>query len=74
MLKMHDETSPRARAGHSSVNINTRLYLWSGRDGYRKAWNNQVCCRDLWYLETRKFVNQRFLELIFFTNGRYRFY
>ena len=23
--------------------INTRLYMWSGRDGYRKAWNNQVC-------------------------------
>ena len=22
--------------------INTRLYMWSGRDGYRKAWNNQV--------------------------------
>ena len=25
-----------------------------GRDGYRKAWNNQVCCKDLWYLETEK--------------------
>ena len=29
-----------------------RLYVWSGRDGYRKAWNNQVCCKDLWFLET----------------------
>merc|ERR1719450_947717 len=25
-----------------------------GRDGYRKAWNNQVCCKDLWYLETER--------------------
>lgn len=33
---------PRARAGHSAVVINKRLYIWSGRDGYRKAWNNQV--------------------------------
>lgn len=33
---------PRARAGHSAVVINKRLYVWSGRDGYRKAWNNQV--------------------------------
>lgn len=39
---------PRARAGHCAVAISTRLYIWSGRDGYRKAWNNQVCCKDLW--------------------------
>lgn len=47
-----EENVPRARAGHCSVAINSRLYIWSGRDGYRKAWNNQVCCKDLWYLET----------------------
>lgn len=47
-----EENIPRARAGHCSVAINSRLYVWSGRDGYRKAWNNQVCCKDLWYLET----------------------
>lgn len=47
-----EENIPRARAGHCSVTINSRLYIWSGRDGYRKAWNNQVCCKDLWYLET----------------------
>jgi len=47
-------SGPRARAGHSAVEINHRIYVWSGRDGYRKAWNNQVCCKDLWYLETRK--------------------
>ncbi|XP_040009179.1 host cell factor 1b isoform X3 [Xiphias gladius] len=49
-----EETIPRARAGHCSVGINSRLYIWSGRDGYRKAWNNQVCCKDLWYLETER--------------------
>ncbi|XP_075772322.1 LOW QUALITY PROTEIN: host cell factor 1-like, partial [Pelodiscus sinensis] len=46
-----EDNVPRARAGHCAVSINTRLYIWSGRDGYRKAWNNQVCCKDLWYLE-----------------------
>ncbi|KAK7864363.1 hypothetical protein R5R35_007928 [Gryllus longicercus] len=45
------ENIPRPRAGHCAVGIHTRLYVWSGRDGYRKAWNNQVCCKDLWYLE-----------------------
>uniref|UniRef100_UPI0037E976E6 host cell factor 1b n=1 Tax=Semicossyphus pulcher TaxID=241346 RepID=UPI0037E976E6 len=49
-----EENVPRARAGHCSVAINSRLYVWSGRDGYRKAWNNQVCCKDLWYLETER--------------------
>lgn len=51
-----EENLPRARAGHCSVAINSRLYIWSGRDGYRKAWNNQVCCKDLWYLETGNVV------------------
>lgn len=46
-----DDNIPRARAGHSAVAIQTRLYIWSGRDGYRKTWNNQICCKDLWYLE-----------------------
>ncbi|XP_069572656.1 host cell factor 1-like isoform X2 [Brachyistius frenatus] len=49
-----EENIPRARAGHCSAAINSRLYIWSGRDGYRKAWNNQVCCKDLWYLETER--------------------
>ncbi|KAJ6222140.1 hypothetical protein RDWZM_000685 [Blomia tropicalis] len=49
-----DDSAPRARAGHSAVAISSRLYVWSGRDGYRKAWNNQVCCKDLWILETDK--------------------
>ncbi|CAF0875389.1 unnamed protein product [Rotaria sordida] len=47
-----DDNIPRARAGHCAVAVNTGMYIWSGRDGYRKAWNNQVCCKDLWCLET----------------------
>ncbi|RMC22724.1 hypothetical protein DUI87_00266 [Hirundo rustica rustica] len=52
VLETLEDNVPRARAGHCAVAIATRLYIWSGRDGYRKAWNNQVCCKDLWYLET----------------------
>ncbi|XP_062040097.1 host cell factor 1 isoform X6 [Lepus europaeus] len=54
-----EDNIPRARAGHCAVAINTRLYIWSGRDGYRKAWNNQVCCKDLWYLETVVFFTEK---------------
>ncbi|KAJ3612239.1 hypothetical protein NHX12_020515 [Muraenolepis orangiensis] len=43
---------PKPRAGHCSATIGSRLYIWSGRDGYRKSWSYQVCCKDLWYLET----------------------
>ena len=54
-MEIFDDTLvPRARAGHSAVAVSTRLYIWSGRDGYRKAWNNQVCFKDLWFLETDK--------------------
>ncbi|BFZ08347.1 hypothetical protein BsWGS_11388 [Bradybaena similaris] len=53
-LEVFEDALPRARAGHCAVAINTRLYIWSGRDGYRKAWNNQVCFKDLWHLETEK--------------------
>lgn len=42
VLSCADDDIPRARAGHCAVGINSRLYVWSGRDGYRKAWNNQV--------------------------------
>lgn len=48
-----NDSAPRARAGHCAVPVSTRLYIWSGRDGYKKAANkNQVCYNDLWYLET----------------------
>ncbi|XP_028309467.1 host cell factor 1-like [Gouania willdenowi] len=59
-----EEDLPRARAGHCSVAINSRLYIWSGRDGYRKAWNNQVCCKDLWYLETERPVAPSRVQLV----------
>lgn len=41
-MEVFEDSLPRARAGHCCVSIHTRLYIWSGRDGYRKAWNNQV--------------------------------
>jgi hypothetical protein len=36
-MDVFEENSPRARAGHCSVGIHSRLYVWSGRDGYRKV-------------------------------------
>ena len=41
-MEVFEDAIPRARAGHCAVSIHTRLWIWSGRDGYRKAWNNQV--------------------------------
>ncbi|KAH9395681.1 Host cell factor 2 [Tyrophagus putrescentiae] len=52
--EISDESAPKARAGHCAVSIGSRVMIFSGRDGYRKAWNNQVCCKDLWILETSK--------------------
>ena len=46
-MEVFEDALPRARAGHCSVSIHTRLYIWSGRDGYRKAWNNQVAMVDI---------------------------
>uniref|UniRef100_A0A0A9Y2K0 Host cell factor 1 n=2 Tax=Lygus hesperus TaxID=30085 RepID=A0A0A9Y2K0_LYGHE len=45
------EVGPQARAGHCAVVVGSRIYVWSGRDGYAREWNTQVCCKDLWYLE-----------------------
>ncbi|KAL3100447.1 hypothetical protein niasHS_001750 [Heterodera schachtii] len=47
-----DSCWPTARAGHCSAVINKRIYIWSGRDGYKKLQNSQVCCKDMFYLET----------------------
>ncbi|KRZ08608.1 Host cell factor 1 [Trichinella zimbabwensis] len=49
-----EDENPRPRAGHSAVAMRSRMYVWSGRDGYRKAWNAQICCKDMWCLETEK--------------------
>ncbi|XP_055046704.2 host cell factor 2 [Misgurnus anguillicaudatus] len=45
---------PKARAGHCASTVGSRLYIWSGRDGYSKCNNFQVCCKDMWYLETER--------------------
>lgn len=50
--KDDNEEVPCPRAGHTAAAVDTRMYVWSGRDGYKKLWNNQVCCNDLWFLET----------------------
>jgi hypothetical protein len=63
-MEVFDDSLPRARAGHCAVSINNRLYIWSGRDGYRKAWNNQVCCKDLWYLETEAPLTPNRVQLV----------
>lgn len=49
---MDPESSPQSRSGHCSVALNNRAYIWSGRDGYKKFNDTQVCFRDLWFLET----------------------
>ena len=33
---------PSPRAGACAAVVGTRMYLWSGRDGYKKIWNQQV--------------------------------
>lgn len=45
-MDTYEENIPKARAGHCAVGINSRMYVWSGRDGYRKAWNNQARIND----------------------------
>lgn len=49
---IEDYAQPKPRAGHCAAAVGSRMYVWSGRDGYKKAWNSQVCFNDLWYLET----------------------
>lgn len=59
-----EENMPKARAGHCAVRVNERIYIWSGRDGYRKAWNNQVCCKDMWYLEVEQPSSMNKVQLV----------
>ena len=37
-----DDSQPKPRAGHCAAAVGSRMYVWSGRDGYKKAWNSQV--------------------------------
>ncbi|XP_063783847.1 host cell factor 2 isoform X2 [Pseudophryne corroboree] len=62
---------PRPRAGHCAVTIGKRLYIWSGRDGYKKAWNYQVCCKDLWYIDTEKPPPPSQVQLILATTNSF---
>ncbi|XP_053718677.1 host cell factor 2 isoform X1 [Synchiropus splendidus] len=55
---------PKARAGHCAASVGSRMYVWSGRDGYRKNCNYQVCCKDLWYLETERPTTPEAVQLI----------
>eukprot|EP01134_Creolimax_fragrantissima_P006298 CFRG6298T1 len=48
----HGDGVPKARAGHCAAAVGSRAFVWSGRDGYRVNQNSQVCCQDLWLLET----------------------
>ena len=36
------DMSMSPRAGACGAVVGTRVYVWSGRDGYKKVWNNQV--------------------------------
>lgn len=47
-METAEENIPRARAGHCAVGVHCRVYVWSGRDGYRKAWNNQASMCKAW--------------------------
>lgn len=75
-METNDDDSPRARAGHCAVGIHTRLYVWSGRDGYRKAWNNQVRVSSVFFVKTsfrcqmNRFVAQIFTVKIRNASGR----
>ncbi|XP_040200189.1 host cell factor 2 isoform X2 [Rana temporaria] len=62
---------PRPRAGHCAVTVGKRLYIWSGRDGYKKAWNYQVCCKDLWYIDTEKPSASSQVQLILATTNAF---
>ncbi|OQV18378.1 Host cell factor 1 [Hypsibius exemplaris] len=48
------EAAPEPRAGHCAAIVHNRMYVWSGRDGYKKSVDAQVCCPDMWFLETAK--------------------
>lgn len=43
---------PNPRTGHCTVQMDgRRIYIWSGRDGYKKSKDQQVCLNDMWFLE-----------------------
>ncbi|KAL1492874.1 hypothetical protein ABEB36_011050 [Hypothenemus hampei] len=54
-INTSDKTGvPCARSGHCAVGFNTGLYIWSGRNRYRKLWEHQPFCNDMWFIEVEK--------------------
>lgn len=58
------ESLPKARAGHAAAVVNSRMYVWSGRDGIRKLMNAQLCCNDMFLLDTKPPLPPTHLQLI----------
>uniref|UniRef100_A0A5S6QX48 Fibronectin type-III domain-containing protein n=1 Tax=Trichuris muris TaxID=70415 RepID=A0A5S6QX48_TRIMR len=55
LKKANSEVSkPRPRAGHCSVVVGSRIYIWSGRVGERNSQKNRMCSNDMWYLDTAR--------------------
>lgn len=48
-MREQDRGAPKARAGHCAVAIGGRMYIWSGRDGHRTAWDEQANVRFLFF-------------------------
>jgi len=51
---------PGARAGHCSVVVNKRVYIWSGRDGYKKVDGGRAQARTLLLYPTHLLNSTRF--------------
>ena len=49
--------APCPRAGHAAAVVGTRIYIWSGRDGYKKVWNSQVHTQHMAYEHNCKIVD-----------------
>lgn len=64
IMDSFDEDMPRARAGHCAVGMHSRLYVWSGRDGYRKAWNNQVRVSFVFPKQTKFFIYLKYFLIL----------
>jgi hypothetical protein len=46
------------------VTVHSRLYIWSGREGVRRIMNSQICCNDLYFLETSPPSPPEHLQLV----------
>lgn len=46
------------------VSVHSRLYIWSGREGIRRIMNSQICCNDMYFLETSPPSPPEHLQLV----------